>query len=105
MRGEAFTGGNVEIDSERSGYALELAVDAPPIGGRRGARGGFGGGGARTRNSDPAPRISPKPSKNWPAGNIDLRIGDYMLGANQKWTITPVANAGGYLGSPYFKKL
>jgi arabinan endo-1,5-alpha-L-arabinosidase len=27
----------------------------------------------------------------------------YMLQAQQKWTVTPVANAGGYPGSPYFK--
>lgn len=27
----------------------------------------------------------------------------YMLQAQQKWTATPVANAGGYPGSPYFK--
>jgi hypothetical protein len=27
----------------------------------------------------------------------------YMLQAQQKWTITPVANAGGYPGSPYFR--
>ena len=27
----------------------------------------------------------------------------YMLQAQQKWAITPVANAGGYPGSPYFK--
>jgi arabinan endo-1,5-alpha-L-arabinosidase len=26
-----------------------------------------------------------------------------MLQAQQKWTLTPVANAGGYPGSPYFK--
>jgi hypothetical protein len=26
-----------------------------------------------------------------------------MCQAQQKWTIEPVANAGGYLGSPYFK--
>ena len=26
-----------------------------------------------------------------------------MLQAQQKWTITPVADAGGYPGSPYFK--
>ena len=26
-----------------------------------------------------------------------------MFQAQQKWTITPVANAGGYPGSPYFK--
>ena len=39
----------------------------------------------------------------WPTGNIDLRIGDYMMRPHQKWTITPVLNAGGYPGSPYFK--
>ena len=27
----------------------------------------------------------------------------YMLQAQQKWTIAPVANAGGYPGSPFFK--
>ena len=26
-----------------------------------------------------------------------------MLQAQQKWTVAPVANAGGYPGSPYFK--
>jgi hypothetical protein len=35
--------------------------------------------------------------------SIDIRIGDYMFRPHQKWTITPVANAGGYPGSPYFK--
>ena len=40
---------------------------------------------------------------DWPAGNIDIRIGDYMMRPHQKWTITPVPNAGGYPGSPYFK--
>ena len=36
-------------------------------------------------------------------GNIEVRLGDYMLRPHQKWTITPVAGAGGYPGSPYFK--
>jgi arabinan endo-1,5-alpha-L-arabinosidase len=27
----------------------------------------------------------------------------YMLQAQQKWSITPVDNAGGYPGAPYFK--
>jgi arabinan endo-1,5-alpha-L-arabinosidase len=39
----------------------------------------------------------------WPTGNIDLRIGDYMFRPHQKWTISPAPNAGGYLGSPYWK--
>ena len=42
-------------------------------------------------------------STNWPDGNIDVRIGDYMLRPHQKWTITTVTNAGGYLGSSYFR--
>ena len=42
-------------------------------------------------------------SKNWPTGNIDIRIGDFMMRPHQKWTITPVADVGGYPGSPYFK--
>ena len=42
-------------------------------------------------------------SASWPSGPIDLRMSPYMVQAQQKWTITPVANAGGYPGSPYFK--
>lgn len=42
-------------------------------------------------------------SKNWPAGNIDPRMATYLSQAQQRWTIGPVANAGGYPGSPYFK--
>ena len=30
-------------------------------------------------------------------------MGNYMCQAQQKWTIEPVANAGGYPGAPYFK--
>ena len=41
--------------------------------------------------------------QNWPVGSIELRLSNYMVQAQQKWTISPAANAGGYLGSPYFK--
>ena len=40
---------------------------------------------------------------NWPAGNIPLRMANYLCQAQQKWTLTAVTNAGGYPGSPYFK--
>jgi arabinan endo-1,5-alpha-L-arabinosidase len=30
-------------------------------------------------------------------------MANYLDQAQQKWTITAVTNAGGYLGSPYFK--
>ena len=44
-----------------------------------------------------------KVSLQWPAGKIDIRMSNYQLQAQQKWTITPVAGAGGYPGSPFFK--
>ena len=42
-------------------------------------------------------------SNKWPTGNTDARLSNYMCQAQQKWTIEPAANAGGYLGSLYFK--
>jgi arabinan endo-1,5-alpha-L-arabinosidase len=104
VTGENFTGGTFEIESERSGYALELGVDGVPLGGGR--RGGFGGGFGR-RAAGPVTPIPAQDvndvSKNWPAGILGVRIGDYMLQAHQKWTIAPVKDAGGYLGGPWFK--
>jgi arabinan endo-1,5-alpha-L-arabinosidase len=42
-------------------------------------------------------------STKWLTGNVDVRMGNYMCQAQQKWSIEPVANVGGYLGAPYFK--
>ena len=130
VAGENFKEGTYEIESVRTGTALELAVEGVPVGGRRGRRGGgagFGGPARRWRSADgcsgpgggravrggrgmfggPGGVIPPQDvaqvSTNWPAGNIDVRMANYMCQAQQKWTITPVANAGGYPGSPYFK--
>ena len=98
VAGDNFTEGTYEIQSERSGFALELAVDFVRMAG--GMR-GFG------RPSGPVTPVAGQEladvSKNWPEGNIGVRISDYMVRPHQKWTITPVANAGGYPGSPYFK--
>jgi len=103
VAGDNFEEGTYEIQSERSGYALELAVDFVRMD-RGGRGGGFGGRGAPTGPVTPIPvqelaQVLP----NWPAGTIDIRLGDYMFRPHQKWTVTPVANAGGYPGSPYFK--
>jgi arabinan endo-1,5-alpha-L-arabinosidase len=94
--GDNFQAGTYEIQSERSGFALELAVDFVRM--DRGARGAPVGPVTPVAAQELA-----QVSANWPAGNIDIRIGDYMFRPHQKWTITPVANAGGYPGSPYFK--
>ena len=99
VAGDNFKEGTYEIESERRGYALELVVDFLRMAG--GMR-GFG------RNTDEP--IKPVPSQEladviqtWPTGNIDVRIGDYMFRPHQKWTISAVPDAGGYLGGPYYK--
>jgi arabinan endo-1,5-alpha-L-arabinosidase len=58
----------------------------------------FGGTGAPIPPQDVA-----QVSTTWPAGNIDVRMANYLCQAQQKWSITAVTNAGGYPGSPYFK--
>ena len=40
---------------------------------------------------------------SWPKDDIGVRCGDYMFRPHQRWTITPVNEAGGYLSNPYFK--
>ncbi len=98
IAGDNFQEGTYQIQSERSGYALELAVDFVRMpGGMR----GFGPPGGPAAPV-PAQELADV-SADWPAGDIGIRIGDYMIRPHQKWTITPVAGAGGYPGSPYFK--
>ena len=117
--GDNFQEGTYEIESERSGFALELGVEfvrMPRVGGFGGFGGGRGGRGAAPgAPGAPAPAPVPPPvtpvaaqqlsdvSANWPPGNLDIRLGDYMMRPHQKWTITPVPDAGGYPGSPYFR--
>ena len=99
VAGELFKDGTYEIESERRGYALELAVDFVRMAG--GMRGFW-------RNND-EPEVIVEDQKledvigTWPEGNIDVRIGDYMFRPHQKWTVTAVPDAGGYLGAPYYK--
>ncbi len=79
-------------------------------------RGGFGapggppGGPGTNVFAAPAGPVTPVPaqdlaeaSKDWAPGPLGVRLGDFMVRPHQKWTITPVANAGGYPGAPYFK--
>jgi hypothetical protein len=154
--------GTYQIESVRSGMALELAVEGVPVGGGRGGRGGggFGGRGARGgpgaaggagdtnaatpqvgfggRGGTNAPQVGfgapgetnaageaarggggrgmfgglggvippqdvAQVSTNWPAGNIDTRLANYLCEAQQKWAIAAVPNTGGDPGSTCFK--
>ena len=103
VAGENVKGGTYAIESARTGTALELAVQGVPVGGLRGR----GGRGAPAPAAPPPAPIPPQDasqvSANWPAGPGTARMAPYMLQAQQQWTITPVANAGGYPGSPFFK--
>ena len=108
VAGDNVTAGTYEIESVRTGTALEMAVQGVPVGGARG-RGGAGRGGARGGRGDTAPP-PPIPAQDaaqvgtsWPVGSVDARMAPYMLQAQQKWSIAPVDNSGGYPGSPYFK--
>ena len=72
---------------------------------RAGGFGGFGGG--QQANAAPPQPVAEQKLEDvvstWPSGNIPARIGDYMFRPHQKWTITAVPEAGGYLSNPYFK--
>jgi arabinan endo-1,5-alpha-L-arabinosidase len=105
VAGDNVTAGTYEIESVRTGTALEMAVQGVPVGGARG-RGGRGGAPGR----GDAPPSGPIPTQEatqvsgaWPERAVDVRMSPYMLQAQQRWAITPVANVGGYPGSPYFK--
>ena len=99
VAGEPFKEGTYEIISERRGYALELAVDF--------IRMPMTGGWFRRDANEPVAPIASQTLEDvigtWPDGDIPIRIGDYMARPHQKWTITAVPEAGGYLGGPYYK--
>jgi arabinan endo-1,5-alpha-L-arabinosidase len=101
VAGERFKGGTFEIESERRGYSLELAVDFVRM--KQERQGWFN----REQMQQP---VKPVPNQTleevigtWPKGDISLRIGDYMFRPHQHWTVTPVDEKGGYLSAPYFK--
>ena len=99
VAGEIFKEGTYEIESERRGYALELAVDFVRM---QGNRQRFWG-----QSNEPIVPLKPQTLTDvigtWPTGNIGVRIGDYMFRPHQRWTITAVPEAGGYLGGSYYK--
>ena len=101
VAGDRFKGGTFEIESERRGYALELAVDFVRMNVAR--QGWFN----RDQMEQPVKPVENQKLEDvigtWPAGNIPARIGDYIFRPHQRWTVTPVDGAGGYLGGPYFK--
>lgn len=89
--------GVYEIESERRGYALEIATEYVRLGGGRGM---FGGGGNTPNTVVPFQKLEDVIG-GWPTGNIDVRVCDYQFRPNQKWEL--VALEEGALGTPYYK--
>ena len=100
IAGERFKEGTYEIESERRGYALELAVDFVRIQQER--RGWF-----NRNNDEPVKPIANQTLQDvidtWPKGDIPVRINDYMFRPHQLWSVKVVPEAGGFLGGPYVK--
>lgn len=104
VAGENLAAGTYEIQSARTGTSLEMAVEGVPVGGPR-RPGGFGGpGGGAPPAPAPIPAQGPaQVAARWPAGPVAARLSQYLVQAQQKWDIQPVADAGGYPGSPWFR--
>ena len=99
--GEQFKGGTFEIESERRGYSLELAVDFVRM--KQERQGWFNRDQMQKPVTPVANQTLSEVIGTWPKGDIALRCGDYMFRPHQRWTVTPVADKGGYLGNTYFK--
>ncbi len=98
--GTPIKSGIYEIESERRGYALELAVDFQRL---EQERQFFW----RINPDEPIKSLETQKlsdvEKNWSKGTIAVRTGDYMNRPHQRWKIEPLSSQSGYLGSPYFK--
>jgi arabinan endo-1,5-alpha-L-arabinosidase len=113
VAGENLKEGTYEIESARTGTALELSVQGMPVGGPRIRRGPPGA--ANSTNGPPGgffagtgrgpipPQNVAQVSTNWPNGHIEVRLANFLDQAQQKWTFTAMTNSGGYPGSPWFK--
>lgn len=97
---DPFQEGTYAIESERRGYALELAVDFV----RQPQERHFWWGKDADKQLPPIEfqKLSDVIG-TWPEGEIPVRAGDYMFRPHQKWTVAAVPEAGGYLGGVYYK--
>ena len=100
VAGHNLAPGTYEIQSGRSGKALGLAVD--PVRVAFDVR--------RSFMAAPTEPVAPLPDQTlaevrpgWPAGDVRVDLADYMVRPHQRWTIAPVAGAGGYFGAPYYR--
>ena len=100
VAGENLRPGTYEIQSQRSGNALQLQTDFVriPFDARRSFMAG---------PDDPVSPVPPQTladvEAGWPDEPVRVELSAYMVRPNQHWTITPVPEAGGYMGAPYYR--
>lgn len=99
VAGEPLREGVYEIESQRHGYALELAVDFVRM---ETPRHPFWIDDDEPLTSVPSQTLA-EVVHTWPAGVAGVRLGDYMFRPHQRWSLQAVPEAGGYLGGPYYK--
>jgi len=92
--------GDYEIQSERSGNALQLKVDFVRI--PFDVRASF--------MAKPTDATSALPDQGladvqggWPAGRVRVELAAHMNRSNQRWTVTPMPDKGGWFGAPYYR--
>jgi arabinan endo-1,5-alpha-L-arabinosidase len=101
LAGERVKQGTYEIESERRGYSLELAVDFVRM--KQERRRWFD----HEQMKEPAKPIPNQTLEevqaNWPEGDVAVRCSDYMFRPWQRWTVKPVPDAGGNLCGPLYE--
>ena len=99
VAGDRVKEGTFEIESERRGYSLELAVDFVRM---QQERQSFW----RIDPNEPVKAIESQKLEEvintWPQGNIPVRCGDYMFRPHQRWHVCPAANDKGTIGGPLY---
>jgi arabinan endo-1,5-alpha-L-arabinosidase len=100
VSGSNITPGTYELQSERSGNALQTKVDFVRI--------AFDP--RRSFMAKPTDPVSPIPDQKlpdvqatWPSGPARVELAAFMVRPDQLWTVTPVPEAGGYFGAPFYK--
>ena len=99
VAGKAFVPGTYEIQTKRCGYALQIDVEFIRV----------QGGMRRRGDEDNTPNVAIEGQKladvigTWPEGVLGVKNDFYLARPQQKWSVIPVPEAGGYLGGPYYK--
>jgi arabinan endo-1,5-alpha-L-arabinosidase len=100
IAGDNIKEGTYKIESARRGYGLELTVDF--VRNTTARRGWYNRDENEPIVSVPAQQLE-EVIDTWPKGEIEVRLRDYMFRPHQKWTVTEVPEASGFLGTPSYK--